>query len=127
MPWLKLLHLSAVIVWAGALLYLPWAIAAPGTPVRMLRGIFIGIATPAALLAIGSGTALFLLYGPVAPWLQVKLAVVSLAVLGHAACGMLILRVERRHAVAYALAAALGVSSALWLGLVAWLVLAKPF
>jgi len=127
MPWLKLVHLSAVIVWAGALLYLPWSIAAAGTPQRMPRGIFTGVATPAALLAIASGTVLFLLHGLLAPWLIAKLALVSLLVLGHAACGMLILRNERGHPVVAFAASCVTAASALWLALIAWLVLGKPF
>ncbi len=142
MPWLKLFHVSAVILWAGALLYLPLAIAASSgrraadspaaldAPERAtLRGLFVGVATPFALLAIGSGTALFILYGPLAHWLIVKLGFVSLLVLGHAACGMLVLRVERRVAqsgtalAGYAVAAV----SLLWLACIAWLALQKPF
>ncbi len=144
MPWLKLFHVSTVILWAGALLYLPLAIAASsarrtanaGTPAALdaperpiLRGLFVGVATPFALLAIGSGTALFLLHGPLAHWLIVKLGFVSLLVLGHAACGMLVLRVERRVAksgtafAGYAVAAV----SLLWLACIAWLALQKPF
>ena len=146
MPWLKLFHVSAVILWAGALLYLPIAIAAAsrsrgaGTPAvldadcdpeaerRTLRGLFVGVATPAALLAIGSGTALFLLYGPLAHWLIVKLGFVSLLVLGHAACGMLVLRVERRRATRGTAVAGYSVVavSLLWLGAIAWLALQKP-
>lgn len=153
MPWLKLFHVSAVILWAGALLYLPLAIAASSsrrtstTPAalkrvehadvsiesdaperRTLRGLFVGVATPFALLAIGSGTALFLLYGPMAHWLIVKLGFVSLLVLGHAACGMLVLRVERREArsgtalAGYAVAAV----SLTWMAAIAWLALQKP-
>lgn len=148
MPWLKLFHGSAVILWAGALLYLPIAIAAssgrsrrgvatgPATldaadaPERhTLRGLFVGVATPFALLAIGSGTALFLLYGPLAHWLIVKLGFVSLLVLGHAACGMLVLRVERQEARKGTAVAgyAVAVVSLLWLACIAWLALQKPF
>lgn len=153
MPWLKLFHVSAVILWAGALLYLPLAIAASSgrrastTPAalkhldpadvsvesdaperRTLRGLFVGVATPFALLAIGSGTALFLLYGPMAHWLIVKLGFVSLLVLGHAACGMLVLRVERRESGrGTALAGyAVAVVSLTWMAAIAWLALQKP-
>ncbi|MDB5876798.1 MAG: hypothetical protein JWQ41_212 [Variovorax sp.] len=148
MPWLKLFHVSAVILWAGALLYLPLAIAASSgrraadSPAaldvegsadaperRTLRGLFVGVATPFALLAIGSGTALFLLYGPLAHWLIVKLGFVSLLVLGHAACGMLVLRVERQEAKAGTAFAgyAVAVVSLTWMAAIAWLALQKPF
>ncbi|MBA3599153.1 MAG: CopD family protein [Methylibium sp.] len=138
MPWLKLLHITSVIVWCGALLYLPAAIAAAAGPDRaaafegprrhVLRAVFTLVATPAALLAIGSGTAIFVFYGPLAPWLIAKLATVSLLVLGHAACGALILRAESDtgggvRGRCWAIAG----TSLLWLAGIAWLVLRKPF
>jgi len=134
-PWLKLLHITAVIVWCGALLYLPAAIAAAaGRPASAqaapmpLRLLFTGLATPAALIAIISGTTIFLLSGPIAPWLIVKLAVVSLLVLGHAACGWLVLRSEKGPGSHLRVACAgIGVLSMTWLGTIAWLVLHKPF
>lgn len=142
MPWLKLLHISAVIVWSGSLLYMAAAITtatAAAAPVavdplrhRLLRSLFTLVATPAALLAIGSGTAVFLLHGPIAIWLFTKLAVVGLLVLGHGVCGMLILRSERQagHSPSRGtrvLAGVVGLASVLWLSTIAWLVLAKPF
>lgn len=144
MPWLKLLHICAVILWGAALLYMTAAIAAAAgrsapaaiDPARngLLRTIFTLMATPAALVAIGSGTAIFLLQGPVTLWLLTKLAVVSLMVLAHGVCGMLVLRTERlvRAAASPSMwlswfGGALGAGSMLCLGTVAWLVLAKPF
>jgi protoporphyrinogen IX oxidase len=131
-PWLKLLHLSAVTVWCGALLYLPLALAAAGeddrmTQQRVLRLLFSSIATPAALVAIASGTLIFLWQGPLAPWLVAKLAVVALLVLMHASLGLLVLRSERGDAPVRCLAClAVFSASVLALGATAWLVLAKP-
>lgn len=138
MPWLKLLHISAVILWCGALLYLPAALlAAARQPApaaldarggRALRDLFTLVATPAALVAIASGTAIFVLQGPLAPWLVAKLVAVGLLVLGHGACGLLILRVERRTPGGVrAWSVVIGTASLLWLGTIAWLVLQKPF
>jgi protoporphyrinogen IX oxidase len=136
MPWLKLLHITAVVLWCGTLLYLPGAISAaasgraavfdrPGQ--RVLRSLFTLVVTPAALVAIASGTAIFVWQGPLAPWLIAKLAVVSLLVLGHAACGLLILRAERGHqAFLRALSVLVTASTVLWIGAIAWLVLHKP-
>ncbi|RYF59640.1 MAG: hypothetical protein EOO29_48840 [Comamonadaceae bacterium] len=136
MPWLKLLHICGVIVWCGALLYLPLAVAATNLPHKrpvalgdaedeILRGLFIWLATPAALLAIGSGTLIFIWQGTLGAWLLAKLALVALLVLGHASFGLLILRVERRES---ARGAALVVGALLLplLLAIAWLVLAKP-
>jgi protoporphyrinogen IX oxidase len=137
LPWLKLLHITAVIVWCGALLYLPAAIAAAAARVpaaavdprerHLVRKLFTRVATPAALLAIASGTLTFLLMGPSAEWLIVKLGFVGMLVLGHAACGMLILRTERGHGRWVPLGATVvTLTSALCLLAIAWLVLQKP-
>lgn len=136
MPWLKLLHVSAVIVWCGALLYLPLLLATAAAPSRAPaaalsrywpRQVFIGMATPAALLAIGSGTLIFALHGPLAPWLMFKLAGVGWLVLLHGACGLLVLRTERGE-----LGRVRGISRFVTVLIVvcllgiAWLVLRKP-
>jgi uncharacterized membrane protein len=136
MPLLKLLHFIALIGWCGALLYLPALIAAGTRSSEVLfyrdhthltRMVFTLVATPAALLAIGSGTLLFMRESVFDPWLILKLSAVAGMVLCHALCGVLILRIERipeqaigRHC--------LGIG-ALIVTLIAatlWLVLAKP-
>lgn len=99
--WLKLLHIATVIVWAGTLLYLLVVLAHahaephPGGR-RLPRQLFTHAATPLALIAITSGSALFLLQGPLALWLLAKLMLVSLLVLVHGAAGLLVLRGERQ-------------------------------
>jgi len=137
MPLLKLLHFTALFVWCGTLLYLPALIAAscratqaterPGHP-ELNRSIFNLVATPAALLAIGSGTALFLRDGTFGVWLVAKLTAVAVMVICHALCGLLILQCERQPRPALTIAcAALG---GITLGMIAatlWLVLAKPY
>lgn len=136
MPWLKLLHVSAVIVWCGALLYLPLMLSSVAAPTRAPtvplqrrwpRQVFIGLATPAALLAIASGTLIFALHGPIAPWLMFKLAGVGLLVLGHGVCGLLVLRTERGDLGGVRWVSRF-VSILLWACLlgIAWLVLRKP-
>jgi putative membrane protein len=135
MPWLKLLHISAVIVWCGTLLYLPLAIASIAAPrgqselvaPKLLRGLFTLVATPAALVAIASGTAIFTFQGPLAAWLIGKLVLVAMLVLGHAACGMLVLRCERGEGPAAGWSWLVVGSTLLWLSAIAWLVLRKPF
>ena len=57
MPWLKLLHIAALVIWCGSLLYLPALLSqslqlrrdsgfAQGTP-PMPRFFYISVATPA--------------------------------------------------------------------------------
>ena len=132
MPWLKLLHVAAVALWCGALLYLLGALMAAGVEAqrvqrRLLRLLYTHAATPAALVAIASGTLIFLWQWPLAPWLIAKLGVVAGVVLLHAALGMPVLRGERadgplrcRGCVALLGALLAGLATT------AWLVLAKP-
>ncbi|WP_277374708.1 CopD family protein [Pseudomonas sp. AA-38] len=137
MPLLKLLHLSTLICWCGALLYLPAMIAA-GTRssddlfyrdhAHLTRMLFNLVATPAALLAIGSGTALFLREQLFDAWLIVKLTSVAGMVVCHALCGVLILRIERvAEPSLRRQCAVIGVLILTLIGCTLWLVLAKPF
>lgn len=135
MPWLLLLHIIALLCWCGSLLYLPALIVgmarreAKGRhhfyPVA--RGLLTHVATPAALIAIISGTVLFLFHHVIAFWLLAKLTLVSGLVLCHVLTGGLVLRVERgacRHARLFCLL--LGMASiGLIVGILS-LVLAKP-
>jgi len=136
-PWLKLFHITAVIVWCGALLYLPALVAGAASPVdqaprlpqgrRLLRSLYNWVATPAALIAIASGTAIFVLQGPLAPWLMLKLAMVALLVLGHGFCGLMVLRAERGQDGGLRIASViLTLTTLVWLASIAWLVLRKP-
>lgn len=137
LPWLKLLHISAVIVWCGSLLYLPMLIRATAAPVgsgsqpepplsgQWPRHLYIGMCTPAALVAIGSGTVLFVSQGLIAPWLVFKLLGVGLLVLGHGTCGLLVLRAEDQRLGTCPVCAALTAAMLLVLLAIAWLVLRK--
>lgn len=104
MPWLKLLHIAALVIWCGSLLYLPALLShalelrkdagfAQGTP-PMPRFFYNSVATPAALVAIASGTLLFILHGLLGGWLILKLGAVVVMVAAHGCFGWLILRLE---------------------------------
>lgn len=141
MPWLLLLHICALLCWAAALLYLPALISGfartqtqlqqitceQGERSSLPRLVFTLFATPAALIAIASGTAVFVVNGIIEFWLVAKLTLVTLLVGVHSLCGLLVLRAEQhqhRHLNVYcALAAAI---SAGLVGIIFWLVLAKP-
>lgn len=100
-PWIKALHVIAVISWMAGLLYLPrlfvyHCAAAPGTPaadmlVVMERRLLRAIMTPAMIVALASG--LWLLFGSGAVdlaegWIHVKIVLV----LGLLAAHMLMAR-----------------------------------
>lgn len=138
MLWLLVLHIGALLFWCAALLYLPALIAGAlsgrveitESHLRkdsVVRFVFTHIATPAALLAIISGTAVFLINTTVAPWLIAKLTLVSGLVVGHAVTGLFILRLEdEQRALAPIWCWLLASVLCLLMLAIVWLVLAKP-
>lgn len=108
MPWIKILHIVALVCWCGTLLYLPAMIAqsarvtsdAPAFAIDapfMPRFLYNSIATPAALVAIISGTLLFLLNNIVSSWLVLKLLAVAVMIAAHGACALLLVRLQKGH------------------------------
>ena len=149
MVWFLALHIVALVFWCGALLYLPILLGAVRetdaveaqaavdsgieteleTPreYTLERFVFTHVATPAALIAIFAGTAVFLIDRNAAPWLIVKLLLVSGLVLGHALTGFLLLRLENAPEKPARLARwALGVVLAVLMTAIIAIVLAKP-
>lgn len=138
MLWILVLHISALLFWCAALLYLPALIA--GMHTRQIeisepyhqygsiaRFVFTDIATPAALLAIISGTVVFLLNQTAEVWLIIKLTLVVGLVIIHTLIGLLLLHTQERSSKpvqgwSWSLSAALCVVIAAIL----WVVLAKP-
>ncbi|MBN2700721.1 MAG: CopD family protein [Methylohalobius sp. ZOD2] len=100
MPWLVLLHISAVVCWCGSLLYMPALLAgAPLLPqakyeesgrLALSRLLFTYFVTPAALVAVASGTLVFVTGGIVALWLILKLTLVAGLVFCHVLTGLLL-------------------------------------
>jgi putative membrane protein len=136
LPWLKFLHLSALLAWSAALFALPVLLSlyphAVGRVERLraraaARFTYIVLASPAAVLAVVSGTALIHPTRSYAPWLLAKLTLVALLVLFHATCGKLLLRQHDRHQRGGPRWQPwLAVVPATLLPLVLWLVLAQP-
>ncbi|MBE0487465.1 MAG: CopD family protein [Halomonas sp.] len=138
MPWIKFLHIIALVSWCGLLLYLPALLCQLARPERVAQGfspaapplprlLYNSLASPAALLTIASGTLLFLLHDLAGPWLVLKLLAVSAMVLAHGLCGWLLLRLEHGQPRWVAAGAMLtgGVAGLAMLAVVG-LVLAKP-
>lgn len=105
MPWLLLLHITTLLCWCAALIYLPALMIArarkglAGTDIAaqqrlMPRAIYTLVATPAALAAIVSGTLVFLVYGVAQVWLVIKLGLVTLLVIGHVLLALIVVRTE---------------------------------
>ncbi|PWK61454.1 CopD family protein [Roseicyclus mahoneyensis] len=102
MIWMvKLLHLTTVSIWAGGLVALPFLLLQrrrlTGEPLhrlhRMARMVYVSILSPAAFLAIGSGTALVFLRDTFVEWFSVKLVIVGVLTALHVRAGLLILKV----------------------------------
>jgi len=138
MIWILLIHIAALLVWVGAVLYIPVLIASearqpeqfsklPNGMNSVARLIFSYIASPAAIVAIIAGTLVFVIADIVSFWLMVKLTIVAVMVCLHASLGLLITRLERGdiqrlRTFSILLFSALGVCAMC----IIWLVLAKP-
>lgn len=138
MLWILALHIIALLFWAAALLYLPALIAgvaAGRTEIieshhrhaSVARFVCTHVATPAALVAIISGTVVFLLDRTVEIWLIVKLTLVTGLVVCHTLAGLLILRAEGEGGKPVRLWCwLLGIVLCVLMTAIVWIVLAKP-
>lgn len=102
MRWLALVHVALALAWGIAALRLPTEMAralaqAPASTEgrARVRRLFIGIATPAALFTVVSGTALRAGHGLDTPWPLLHLAVASFLVWTHGATAVLVIKLER--------------------------------
>lgn len=98
---LKFLHIAALCIWCAGLVALPLLLAKHDVGDAQLEyarlrvlthTAFIAIITPAAVLAIGLGTALLFLRGVFVPWMFAKLVLVGVLVLVHARIGHVTIR-----------------------------------
>ena len=134
MLWLLLLHIAAVICWCGSLLYLPALMTGvysdseeQSHPALTLK-VFSSLATPAALVAIASGTGLFLTGGIIDRWLILKLTLVVILVMCHALTGWILIRTEQAPDKNFTLpCVAIGITAAISIPAIVWIVLTKPF
>lgn len=133
---LKILHVASLAVWCAGLLVLPglFALRPAGHEgprlwrlQRFARAVFIRFASPAAFVAIGSGTALVFAREVFDAWFALKLLAVGLLAILHVRAGFVIVGVFRRGG-AYApwRAATAEGATALVVAAILALVLAKP-
>lgn len=105
---LLFVHLCTLIIWSAALLILPLLIrysaselAAVSSKTQSIARLwFTRLASPMALLAIGSGTLIFVIAKHHDSWLLVKLTLVTALVVCHVLAGLLILynQADKTHA-----------------------------
>lgn len=101
-PLIKALHISTLVIWCGGLIALPLMLSRHDPAItqadyanirRYTHFTFVLVVTPAAVLAIGSGTVLIFMREVFQPWLFAKLSAVCLLVLSHAWLGHVVIRV----------------------------------
>jgi uncharacterized membrane protein len=134
---LKFVHIAAIGVWSGGLIILPYLfwqrrlLGAGGYELdrlaRMTRFVYVVMTSPAAFVAIGSGTALIFLQATFAEWFSLKLALVGALVMLHVIAGLIgagLFTGKGR----FGIAAHVTLSSLYLVVIVAifWVVLAKP-
>ncbi len=135
--WLKALHIAALAVWAGGLLALPGMLIreqrfAEGDSHtlwqhRFSRFAYDVLISPAAVITVGSGTALIFVTWPLHGWLFAKLAAVGALAIMHIQVGRIVDHIEAPEATPTRLRTSAIVGAAIVLiVLILWLVLQKP-
>ena len=136
-PWVKFVHLSALLVWSAGLLAMPLLLALYPTlsggrvDRRRLwaasRFTYIAVSSPAAVVAVVSGTALIHVTGSYGTWMLAKLTLVAALVLFHCACGkVLLLLHETPQRWSAGFHRSLAAVPEILIPCVLWLVLAQP-
>lgn len=134
---LKFVHIAAIGVWCGGLLVLPYLFwqsrLAPASGFefdrlhRLVRFVYVSTTSPAAFIAIGSGTALIFLQSTFQEWFSLKMALVGAMVMLHVVAGLFSAQVfEHQRRVGTGASVVL---TGLYLALIVailWVVLAKP-
>lgn len=98
MLWIKAFHIIFVVSWFAGLFYLPRLFvnhamgvdSATAERLTLMEGKLYRFMTPLAILALASGTWLWLGFGFSGNWLYAKLALVGLLAVYHLYCGKLV-------------------------------------
>lgn len=98
---MKFVHIAAIAIWSAGLISMPFLYRQrPGMETdhhlhrmhAMVRFFYVAILSPAAFVAIGSGTALIFLQQTFTAWFSLKLVFVGLLVTVHILSGLVILK-----------------------------------
>ncbi len=101
-PHLKALHIAALAIWVAALFAIPAMLARHDPAIgqddyarirRATHFSYTALMTPAAVIAVASGTLLIFLRGAFFPWLMAKLVLVAMMVVFHAWLGHTLVKV----------------------------------
>jgi uncharacterized membrane protein len=133
---LKFAHLAAIAIWSAGLIVLPFMFRQRRTLDlgweldrlhRMTRFVYVEIASPAAFVAIASGTALIFLQGTFQEWFSTKMLLVAALAMLHVVAGLVLGRLfladGRFGRVPYVV---LSSAYIVLITAIIWIVLAKP-
>ncbi|MFU8817019.1 MAG: CopD family protein [Pseudomonadales bacterium] len=135
LAWVKGIHISALVIWCAGLFYLPGLFAShcrkhEPQPFYRLRAItrvsYLGVTSPAAIIAVISGSALVWLADISGGWLPVKLTLVGMMAAYHALCGHVLFQLREEQGYRPLTLLSLMLVPAALIPPVLWLVLAKP-
>lgn len=133
---LKFIHLAAIALWSGGLLALPFlfwqrrALAA-GPELdrlhRIVRLVYVEMTSPAAFVAIASGTALIFLQATFEEWFSIKMVLVGIMAMLHVVAGLVVHQLfsPKGRFGRFSFVALAGTYAVLIVAIL-WVVLAKP-
>ncbi|SMG55186.1 CopD family protein [Paraburkholderia susongensis] len=96
---LKFIHLAAIALWSGGLIVLPFLFWQRGTQTagaeldrlhRITRMVYVELTSPAAFVAIASGTALIFLQATFVEWFSLKMVLVGIMAMLHVVAGLVL-------------------------------------
>jgi protoporphyrinogen IX oxidase len=133
---LKFIHLGTIAVWSAGLIVLPflfWQRQSLNMGMdldrlhRLTRFVYVGMTSPAAFLAIASGTALIFLQTTFVEWFSLKMVLVGILVMLHVIAGQTLMHLfEPGGTFSRYSYIALTASYVVVITAIIWLVLAKP-
>jgi uncharacterized membrane protein len=133
---LKFVHLAAIAIWSGGLIALPFLFrqrqkleAGPELDRlhRLARFVYVDATSPAAFIAIGSGTALIFLQATFQEWFSLKMLLVGAIVMLHVVAGLVLLHLfSPKGRFGRSSYAALTSAYLVVITAILWIVLAKP-
>lgn len=136
MLWLKFLHIAGIAVWVAGLLYLAAMLLGHHkvrdrqdfARVRMgSRFAYMGLVSPAAVVAVGAGGILLFVSDALHPWMFVKLMAVGVLVIAHIQYGYVLMHLADEEAEGPTLRIkAIAIAIFASASAIIWLVLAKP-
>jgi protoporphyrinogen IX oxidase len=133
---LKFIHLGAIAIWSGGLIALPFlfgqrrgltATTELDRLHRITRLVYVELTSPAAFIAIASGTALIFLQATFVEWFSAKMVLVGIMAMLHVVAGLVMHQLFSPDGRFSRLSeTALTVAYVVVIVAIIWVVLAKP-